>query len=83
MKTLSQTLHAGIDAVLAKSNHFGAPNDPDLARRCLQAERVTLVVLALAIAVLFALSGGGQAVPYPSTFPADVTPASAQFGWPI
>ena len=83
MKTLSHTLHARVDAVLGKTTHRSAPVDPDLARRCLRAERVTLVVLALAIAVLFALSGEWVTAPHSTVVPADVAPSSAQFGWPI
>jgi len=83
MKTLSHTLHARVDAVLGKTAQPPTPVDADLARRCLRAERVTLVVLALAIAVLFALSGGRVAAPHAAFVPADMAPSSAQFGWPI
>ena len=83
MKSLSHPLHARVDAVLGKSAQPSAPVDPDLARRCLRAERVTLVVLALAIAVLFALSGEWVAASHAPVVPADLAPSSAQFGWPI
>ena len=52
--------------------------DPDNARRCLRAERITLGALALVIAVLFALGGHGAA-----PVPTDAPTAPPAFGWPI
>ena len=83
MKTLSHPLHARVDAVLGKTAQPTAPVDADLARRCLRAERVTLIALVLAIAVLFALSGEWVVAPHAAFVPADMAPSSAQFGWPI
>ena len=53
-------------------------NDSDDARRCLRAERITLGLLALVIAVLFAL--GAQGVAPVSTDTPTEPPA---FGWPV
>ena len=53
-------------------------SDPDNARRCLRAERITLGALALVIVVLFALGGQGAA-----PVPADAPTAAPAFGWPV
>jgi hypothetical protein len=79
MKTLSHTLHARVDAVCDKRD--STLFERDLARRCLRAERTTVILLALAIAILFALNGHWQAAPHALFIPVEGVPPSAQFGW--
>jgi len=54
--------------------------DTDLARRCLRAERWVFILLALALAGLFAGSSGAPRQDVPDAVAISAAPP---FGWPI